>query len=412
MTTRVGSGLRSAGLVFLGFALSVLAHTPAATRVEQTALPPVVAELATLSVGLGYVAAFVVPVALIWRRSRPLPVLLVALAASVLTPVGPAVAGLALVEVVRTGPVRVLARMVPAYLAVALGWVGLDLLGPTPATSAIKALAAPTGTPASVAYPVSVSQVVTMLLLVALPLAVGAYLRGRRDLESSREQVREEQLERGELSAQVGRQAERELIAREVHDVIGHRLSLLSLHAGGLEVAAGDDPRLRQSAALVRGEAQQTMDDLRSLLDVLRDGAAHGEADAIPADHTLADLAAVIDDVADAGSPVLSTVYLQDAERADATLSRAVYRIVQELLTNARRHAPQAPVRLVVNGRPGEGIRVETVNRLVTAPGPPGNGLSGVRERVGLLGGSVHCGPDGQGAFRVSVWLPWEDGDE
>src|SRR5699024_4582424 len=150
-----------------------------------------------------------------------------------------------------------------------------------------------------------------------------------------------------------------------------------------LEVNAREDAQLAQSAALVRASAARSMDDLRSLLAVLRE-----DPDAEPTmrEPSLADLPAMIEEAVAAGAPVSSSVFLDRAETADPALARAVYRVVQELLTNARKHAPGAQVRLSVQGGPAAGITIDAQNPYLgpAAGHSSGQGLQGVAERVEL----------------------------
>ncbi|GAA4873608.1 hypothetical protein AVL62_00900 [Serinicoccus chungangensis] len=293
-------------------------------------------------------------------------------------------------------------------------WFVRDALGPTPASSLVRFFSSTeTVQTDPVDFNVYAASVVYLVVIV-VPVVVGFWLRARHEIDDTRHEVAVERATAGALSAELSRQGERELIAREVHDVIGHRLSLLVLHAGGIEVAAGDDPELRESARAVRDNAQRAMDDLRSLVGVLRDPAA-GASDAplSPVSvRSLSQLSSVIDDMADAGVPVASTVFLHSADQADPVLAHSVYRIVQELLTNARKHAPSELVRLQVSGGPGEGIRIESSNPTsVRVPVPAGvegagSGLRGIDERVEILGGTSEVSTDG-GRFRVAVTLPW-----
>ncbi|WP_298891394.1 histidine kinase [uncultured Serinicoccus sp.] len=293
-------------------------------------------------------------------------------------------------------------------------WFVRDALGPTPASSLVRFFSSTeTVQTDPVDFNVYAASVVYLVVIV-LPVVVGFWLRARHEIDDTRHEVEVERATAGALSAELSRQGERELIAREVHDVIGHRLSLLVLHAGGIEVAAGDDPELRNSARAVRDNAQRAMDDLRSLVGVLRDPVA-GASDAplSPVSvRSLAQLSSVIDDMADAGVPVASTVFLHSADQADPVLAHSVYRIVQELLTNARKHAPTELVRLQVSGGPGEGIRIESSNptsaRVPVLAGVEGlgSGLRGIDERVEILGGTSEVSTDG-GRFRVTVTLPW-----
>jgi signal transduction histidine kinase len=103
------------------------------------------------------------------------------------------------------------------------------------------------------------------------------------------------------------------------------------------------------------------------------------------------------------------TVLLDQAGTAPAPLGMAVYRVVQESLTNVLRHAPGAPADVTVRGGPGAGVTLEVVNPLITAPPNPGagTGLTGISERVTALGGNASVGPTPEGTFAVRAWLPW-----
>lgn len=249
--------------------------------------------------------------------------------------------------------------------------------------------------------------VVETLIFLAVTIGVAMLVRSRRALRVSQAKEGHSETKLHALGAEVARQAEREQIAREVHDVLGHRLSLLSLHASGLEMAS-DDPKLAKSAALVREGAQESMADLRSLLAVLRQPTAPDISKALP---TLVDLPQLIDESLAAGSPVAAGVFLDRGAELHDQLSRSAYRITQELLTNARRHAPGAPVRLQIDAGPDRGVQISTANR---SPSPtdhtirPGNGLTGVHERVQQAGGESWVWVDDDGAFRTLVKLPWQ----
>lgn len=353
------------------------------------------------------IGAIVAVVVLRRRHAAPYAVTLVTASLPLILPLDATAALFALAALVRSRSGRLVwacATVVGVATAVALV---RDASGRTTDSSLLKSM---TSThPPGQSVPVELSLWVPLIVaaaLVGVAVGTGLFMRNRLALLATQGRADAAQRSSEQLSDRLGRQAERDLIAREVHDVIGHRLSLLSLHAGGLEVAAGEDQRLTRSAALIRENAQQAMEDLQSLLRVLRE--PEESAVSRTAMPSLADLPSVIDETVDGGMPVVSTIYLSEAEQADPALARAVYRIVQELLTNARRHAPGAPVRLLVQGGPGEGIRIETANRLTTQqPGPAGNGLTGVSERVALWGGTVRHGLDAGQIFRVSVHLPW-----
>ncbi|WP_370944619.1 sensor histidine kinase [Amycolatopsis sp. cg5] len=243
--------------------------------------------------------------------------------------------------------------------------------------------------------------VLTTTVFVAIPLMVGILSGIQNELTRS-------ELHERELRAEMTRREERTRIAREMHDVLGHRLSLLSLQAGALEVSK-DTQASSEAAKSVRTTARQSLDDLRQVIGVLRDGDAPLGQPAKP-QPTLAEVPDLITNARAAGMVINVTILLEEAGTAPAQLGTATYRILQESLTNALRHAPGAPVDLTVRGAPGTGLTIEAVNALplVAHPSPgSGTGLTGVAERANLLGGSVTAGPSGT-MFVLRAWLPWE----
>lgn len=245
---------------------------------------------------------------------------------------------------------------------------------------------------------------VILLCFVGAALIVDAW-RGTR---TAQEQVVEARTRVGELSQEVYRQRERERIAREIHDALGHRLSLLNLHASALQLKAGDDEDLLRSARIVQESAQKSVSDLRSLLDVLRQPDSPDVSRAVP---TLDDLPALLAECRAAGVEVSSSVYVDPSADLDPRLSRSTYRIAQELLTNARKHAPGRPIRLTVDISPTSGIEVTAANPLAanaTDEFVPGNGLIGIQERAGNAGGQARIWIDEDRTFRSVVHLPWQ----
>ncbi|AWS44206.1 sensor histidine kinase [Streptosporangium sp. 'caverna'] len=196
----------------------------------------------------------------------------------------------------------------------------------------------------------------------------------------------------------------REEIAREMHDVLGHRLSLLSVHAGALEynpdAPSGD---IARAAKVIRESAHQALQDLREVIGVLR--APVGE---LP-QPTFADVPQLVAESSSAGMRVDLRDELTGTVPDQA--GRTAYRIVQEALTNARKHAPGAEVRVHVAGEPEQGLAVEVRNTApTTAPMPDagaGQGLIGLAERVALAGGRLEYGPTAAGGWRLAAWLPW-----
>ncbi|MFC3450969.1 sensor histidine kinase [Amycolatopsis speibonae] len=246
------------------------------------------------------------------------------------------------------------------------------------------------------------------VVMTAVPLTVGV-VRGMQDTLAIREAKEEE------LRAEMTRRAERTRIAREMHDVLGHRLSLLSLQAGALEVSKG--PATTEAAKTVRTTARQSLEDLRQVIGVLRDGQGFGESGEggphpEPPQPTLADIPELVANARRAGLGVNVTILLDDAGGAPALLGTTAYRIVQESMTNILKHAPGAAAEVSVRGGPGNGLTVEVVNPLssTAAAGKPsgaGTGLTGIGERVTLIGGNVSAGPTEERTFAVRAWLPW-----
>ncbi|GLW26789.1 two-component sensor histidine kinase [Microbispora amethystogenes] len=255
--------------------------------------------------------------------------------------------------------------------------------------------------------PYAVWALVAVLFGVALT-GWGMLARARRQLVLSLEErlrgAGEEQRRRVEQA----RHTERLAIAREMHDVLAHRLSLLALHAGALEFNARADPaEVVEAAAVMRSSAHQALQELRQVISVLR------EAPVL----AVLDLPALVEEVRRAGVRVEmhdGGLRLPDLPGATA---RAAYRIVQEGLTNARRHAPGRPVTVRLDGGPGRGLTIEVRNPVATSvpgsvlvPGSPageGAGLAGMRERAELAGGRVERAGVEEGEFRLAVWLPW-----
>ncbi|MET8082874.1 histidine kinase [Micromonospora sp. NPDC005237] len=251
-------------------------------------------------------------------------------------------------------------------------------------------------------------------------LAWGMFVRARRQLiVSLRERAERAEAEQ-QLRVAQARHLERTRIAREMHDVLAHRISLLSLHAGALEFrpdAPADE--VARAAGVIRGSAHAALQDLREVIGVLRaDGGNVGDAPE-PPQPTLADLPALIAESRAAGMRVNVTDTVVAPAAVPAALGRAAYRIVQEGLTNARKHAAGAAVTVDVAGGPGAGLTVAISNRwpLGTPAGaePPGagglpgagTGLVGITERVTLAGGRLAHGRDEAGDFRLAAWLPW-----
>ncbi|MEU0279372.1 sensor histidine kinase [Streptomyces sp. NPDC088551] len=270
-------------------------------------------------------------------------------------------------------------------------------------------------------------------VLIGLALALGMWLGSRRRLlEALTDQVEQLRVER-ELRAEQARLAERSRIAREMHDVLAHRLSLLMLHAGVLQLRGeGMPPATVERIALLRSTAGQALDDLREVLGAMRSddgprgtGGTAGAVGTAGADGTVAVAAPALQDLAEllaearaAGQLIESTVS-GDAGSTSTTHRLAVHRLVREALTNARKHACAAPVAVrvhygppattveVVNGPAGEAL---PASEDPGARAPGGYGLIGLAERVAALGGHLHAGATG-GGWRLAARLPVTSSD-
>ncbi|MGK5534210.1 sensor histidine kinase [Streptomyces sp. URMC 129] len=247
----------------------------------------------------------------------------------------------------------------------------------------------------------------------------GAGMRVRRQLVVRlREDAERERAEHARRLADA-RRGEREAIAREMHDVLAHRISLLSVHAGALAYrtdrsAAGAKPltpgEISDSAQVIRDTAHQALEELREVLTVLRGPDTAGGRPQ-PGIGGIGEL------VAEAERAGQRVVLHQEYDRAAAAdglrgpVQRTAYRVVQEGLTNARKHAPGAEVTVRVSGAPGEGLTVQVRNDLPAGASPAvipgaGAGLAGLEERAALDGGSLRHGISDT-AFELVATLPW-----
>lgn len=244
-------------------------------------------------------------------------------------------------------------------------------------------------------------------------LAWALFVRARRQLLSSlRERADRAEAER-ELMAEQARQAERVRIAREMHDVLGHRVSLIALQAGGLEVKPGQPADVVQTAGVIRATAREALDELRQVIGLLRDTASGSAAviEVPPAPlPTLADIPRLVEDSRRAGADVTLDMSIATDATPPGPLGRDAYRIVQEGLTNVHKHVAGAGATVTVKGGPGSGLRVTVSNPLPRAGSPSrggGSGLIGLSERVALAGGTVRHGPTEDGRFVVEAELRW-----
>jgi signal transduction histidine kinase len=258
------------------------------------------------------------------------------------------------------------------------------------------------------------TQLVLGVLFTSVVVGWGLFVRVQRELVLSlRERATRLEAEQ-RLRIEQAREAERLRIAREMHDVLAHRVSLLSLHAGALEFhpdASAEE--VAEAAAVIRASAHAALEELRDVIGVLREGAPGSAPE--PPQPTLAEVPALVEESRLAGMRVRWHIDVPGDAALPAALGRAAYRIVQEGLTNARKHAPGAAVEVTITAAPGTALVVAVVSRrpvgvasatALALPGA-GTGLVGLAERVALAGGELEHGPDGAGDFVLRATLPW-----
>jgi signal transduction histidine kinase len=247
--------------------------------------------------------------------------------------------------------------------------------------------------------------VIEVLLSVLITLIVipwGLFTRAQRDLlRGANERARAAEAEQ-RAHIEQAREAERRRIASEMHDVLAHRLSLLSVHAGALEFRPDAPPEeIAEAAGVIRANARDALQELREVIGVLR-----SDADGVvPPQPTLDAIPSLIEESRAAGMKVRARV---DAAGGDVLLGRTAYRVVQEGLTNARKHAPAAAVEVSVQA--ADELVVEVVSRhsaLRVESEPGGSGLIGLAERVELVGGALEHGLNPRGDFVLRATLPW-----
>ncbi|MGW0995498.1 sensor histidine kinase [Streptomyces sp. NPDC002523] len=393
---------------------------------------------AGIPASLGVVFGLIAGSVLLVRRKWPIAVVLVAIA------ITPAQMGF-LMGIV--GLYTLAAAELPRRIIVALA--GMSLLGTMIVTFVRVRQDMAQGDLTLGDWFVPFASITTSLGLTAPPVLLGLYVGARRRLmESLRERAdsleRELQLlaERAEERAEWARGEERTRIAREMHDVVAHRVSLMVVHAAALQAVARKDPeKAVKNAALVGDMGRQALTELREMLGVLRAGDAGGGAERRSASVPLAAVRvaaaeaasrAGTEQAAEAGAegPCLSELEELIGQSAatgmvvrltvegDARLYRAeieqtAYRVVQEALTNVHKHAAGAKTHVRLAHRRAE-IAMQVENERPPELGPAsaaglpsgGNGLLGMRERVVALGGVFVSGPTDAGGFRVSAVIP------
>lgn len=253
------------------------------------------------------------------------------------------------------------------------------------------------------------------LLVVAAYAALvgwGAWIQARQSLVASlRERAMAAEAEQGRRVAEA-RLAERTRIAREMHDVLAHRLSLVATYAGALEYRPDAPPdQLANAAGVIRASVHQALSELRDVIAVLRDTESAADWSEHP-QPVLADLPGLIEEASSAGTHIQLDNRLADSAGPPAAVGRTAYRVVQEGLTNARKHAAGQPVQVILSGVAGTQLTIEISNPVPAGPAgalvAPGSGIGlvGLSERVQLAGGQFEHRL-ASGEFRMRAWIPW-----
>lgn len=255
-------------------------------------------------------------------------------------------------------------------------------------------------------------------VLIVFPLTAGLAMRARRNLLDAYRTQAEQSARYQEFIAREAVLLERARIASEAHDVLGHKLALISLQAGGLEVNVNADPEaLHTQAARIRQSARDALVDLRAIIHALEDDSA--AARDIPPGQFRSMLESLVEESRASGADIVLAVSPEVqlwTEEPPGTSGRAARRILQECLTNALRHGAPGTVRLRVHGGPASGLTLEVRNPMrgglpisgAAARETGGRGLVGMMERARLAGGHLTTTRDAS-QFVVTAWLPWPD---
>ncbi|GGM62449.1 sensor histidine kinase [Dactylosporangium sucinum] len=326
-----------------------------------------------------------------WRRRWPVAVALLMLIPAAVTDMAGGAAAIAVFGVAVHRPLRVALWVAAAHFVVPIPY---SVVYPDPDLN-----------------PIGANTIALMILSVAV--AWGVTVRSRRELVASLRERAARAEQAAEQQAELQRGLERERIAREMHDVLAHRISLISLHAGALEIRKDlSREQVVAAGSTIRASAHQAMEELREILGVLRTSADESLRPRLD----LGDLDELVQEARQAGTPVRLDNRLTSAETLPPVVNRTAFRLVQEGLTNARKHAPGAAVHLEIERTEDGDLHVWLHNPLPAQPVRPAlpgsrSGLVGLAERVSLAGGRLEHGPrrtPGPAVgFHLEAWLPW-----
>ena len=342
------------------------------------------------STPVGVLVALAIPLPLAWRRIHPVAVAIATSAAWLIPTDGYLFLG---------------------YLVAFIAFYSLAAhVGPARTVLPVAALGAVLGLASNAIRGDTAGEYFGVLPAVVLPTITGRVVRRLREQAEQLSELTvhlERERERAEHAAVA---EERGRIARELHDVVAHGVSVIAIQADAAEAALDRDPELaRAPLRTIRRSAKDAMEEMRHLLGVLREDGDGGELLPQPG---LGQLGELVEHARGAGVEV--TLAVDGEPRALAPgLDLSAYRIVQEGLTNVRKHAAGAPARVRVTWTPRElalEVRDSGVGGVeITANGNGGHGLVGMRERVRLHGGELRAGPDPGGGFAVRARLPIEE---
>lgn len=249
--------------------------------------------------------------------------------------------------------------------------------------------------------------ILLIFFVVAATVAVGMYTQARRQL-FAQFQRRAMDAEQGQTEAEDrARRAERTRIAREMHDIVAHKISLVALQAGALEVNPNlDRAQVVESVGLIRQTATTALSELREVLGVLR---SEDEGAPLAPQPTWGDVRDLVTTSQQAGISVELFDFIDDP--VPDMMARTAYRVVQEGLTNIHKHARHTKARVALIGEPGTDLVIEVSNVLPVGfttdlPGAR-MGLSGIETRVLHAGGTITSGPTDDGRFEVRAVIPW-----
>jgi signal transduction histidine kinase len=242
---------------------------------------------------------------------------------------------------------------------------------------------------------------VSAALFAGGPVALGLLARTGAELRERYEELRSAQEAQREMAARETLARERTVLAREMHDVVSHNVSLIAVQAGALQVSAAD-AGVRGSARTIRGLSVLTLEELRTMVALLR--ASGGTTREVHPQPTVSDIPGLV-----AASGIDAEVSIDLHDGLPSGVQRAVYRTVQECLTNARKHAPGAAVRIDAH-QSDEAVHLAVRTGSATEPRQPlpgsGLGLLGLEERAHLLGGTFSAGPAGDGGWEARLAVP------